>query len=151
MTTKKLWRSFQHLSRQPLYWLMAALRRRQAVSVDTLKQAPPRSILLIRLDGLGDVVLSLGTITAFHALYPQAEISVLVYKHSDPLLEHLPGVKRVFVLEKEHGDIFFDVMIPAPEAHTFKKQETLVRALGYDGPFDLPSLPLTEDETKIAS
>ena len=76
---------------------MAALRRRQAVSVDTLKQAPPRSILLIRLDGLGDVVLSLGTINAFQALYPQAEISVLVYPHSAPLVEHLPGVKRVFL------------------------------------------------------
>ena len=79
---------------------MAALRRRQAVSVDTLKHAPPRSLLLIRLDGLGDVVLSLGTIHAFQALYPQAEISVLVYPHSAPLVEHLPGVKRVFLLEK---------------------------------------------------
>src|SRR5882672_3987469 len=191
MTKKKLRRFFQHLSRQPLYGLMAILRRRQPVSVETLKRTPPRTLLLIRLDGLGDVVLSLGTIKAFHTLYPQAEISVLVYPHSAPLVERLPEVNHVLLFEKRrwgrvlrlvrqlwrhrcdwsvhlthttcwtpgffavlggvipisfdkpHGAIFFDVMIPAPEAHTFQKQETLVRAFGYEGPFGIPRIPLT--------
>ena len=42
-------------------------------------------------------------------------------------------------------------MIPAPEAHTFKKQETLVRAFGYEGPFGIPRILLTEDDKKITA
>jgi len=197
MSKKKIWRSVQHLFRQPLYWLVAGVRRRQAVSVENLKNDPPRSILLIRLDGIGDVVLSLGTIQAFHELYPQAELSVLVYKHSKPLVEHLAGVKRVLLFDKKHwgrvlrlvgqlwhdrcdwsvhlthtncwtpgflavlggkipisfdkpqGEVFFDVLIPAPEVHTFKKQEALARAFGYEGSFGIPPIPLTEVDKRI--
>jgi len=195
--SKKIRRSLEHFFRQPLYWLMAVVRRRQALSVEDLKKNPPRSILLIRLDGIGDVVISLATIKAFHELYPQAKLSVLIYKHSAPLVEYLPAVKRVFVFDKQHwgrvlclvgqlwhdrcdwsvhlthtncwtpgflavlggkipisfqkphGEVFFDVMIPALAVHTCKKQEALARAFGYEGPFCIPPIPVTDVDKLI--
>jgi ADP-heptose:LPS heptosyltransferase len=165
--------------------------------MEALKQHTPRSILLIRLDGIGDVVISLATIKAFHELYPQAILSVLVYGHSKPLVEHLPGVKQVLVFDKRHwgsvvqlvvqlwrerrdwsvhlthtncwtpgflavlggkikisfdkpnGEAFFDVMVQAPDVHTFKKQEALARAFGYGRPFNIPAIPLTGVDKQI--
>jgi ADP-heptose:LPS heptosyltransferase len=44
------------------------------------------------------------TIKAFHKLYPQAALSVLIYKHSKPLVEHLPGVNESLYLRRGIGD-----------------------------------------------
>src|SRR6476646_6667327 len=102
MNTKKIRKYLERLLRRPLYGLVALVRRRRTLSVDLIRRTPPRSILFIRLDGIGDVVYSLATLQAFHDLYPQAELSVLIYKQSEALIELLPGVKRIFVFERTH-------------------------------------------------
>jgi len=58
---------------------------------------PPRSILLIQLDHLGDAVLSLGLIARMRRLFPNARLEVLCSPWTQPLFESLPEVSRVHV------------------------------------------------------
>ncbi len=43
---------------------------------------PPKSILVTRLDGLGDIVLSTGLLLGLHQLWPYAGITMLLRRRS---------------------------------------------------------------------
>src|SRR5258708_5574654 len=61
-----------------------------------LSQAPQR-ILLIRLKGIGDVILSTPLLRALRKSYPSSEIHFLTRSFAAPILRHNPYVNRVLV------------------------------------------------------
>jgi heptosyltransferase I len=63
----------------------------------------PRSIALIRLSHLGDVVLALPVFHALRERYPEARIAWVVQGEFAPLVEPLPGLERVLRFERRGG------------------------------------------------
>jgi ADP-heptose:LPS heptosyltransferase len=58
-----------------------------------------RRILVVRLDLLGDVVLSMPALSALAAAYPDARIDVLALPYTALVLAHVPGVHRIHALD----------------------------------------------------
>lgn len=58
----------------------------------------PKKILVMRLRGIGDVILSTPVLDNLHRAFPRAEIDYLTEPPSAPLLQNHPVVKRVHVL-----------------------------------------------------
>jgi len=58
---------------------------------------PPERILLIRLKGIGDVILSTPLVRALRKAYPKAEIHFLTRSIAAPILKHNPHVSRIWV------------------------------------------------------
>jgi lipopolysaccharide heptosyltransferase II len=97
----------------PARWLRRAPR---------LEAANVRRILVIRLDLLGDLVLSLPAIHALKQAYPQARVTVLALPYAAGLLELAPEVDEVLsydvnrvrrpadVLRPRHWRELFDVI-----------------------------------------
>lgn len=54
-----------------------------------------RSILVIRIDRIGDVVISLPAIRALQVVFPNAKISVLANRSCAPLLQGVPYVSEI--------------------------------------------------------
>lgn len=59
------------------------------------------SILFVRIDGIGDLVLSTPAMDALKAAFPGAEITVLVSPAARNLLLHHPSVNRIVVYDRE--------------------------------------------------
>ncbi len=75
---------------------MLVLRRiKPAQSID-----PPRRILLVQLDHLGDAVLSTPLLAELRAAYPEATIDVLASPSNHEVFEADPHVNRVQVAER---------------------------------------------------
>jgi len=95
--------------------LIAALALRKAVLqlVSTPFRAPDghaaskrgeiRRILFIRIDRVGDLVLSTPAIRALKYGFPSSELTVLAGPAAAPLLEHNPHVDRVIVYDRSRG------------------------------------------------
>ncbi|GIW06251.1 MAG: ADP-heptose--LPS heptosyltransferase [Dehalococcoidia bacterium] len=69
-----------------------------------LADRPPghvRQILVIRLDLLGDVVLSLPAVRALRVAYPEAEITMLVRPAAADLARRCPAVDHVLVFDPD--------------------------------------------------
>jgi lipopolysaccharide heptosyltransferase II len=62
-------------------------------------ERPPRRILVVRVDLLGDVVLSLPAVRALKRAYPEARIDLLVLKSTAGILEGQPGIHRVLAYD----------------------------------------------------
>ncbi len=62
----------------------------------------PRSILLIQLGDIGDVVLTLPCIRALREAYPQARIVVAAWDKAAELLEDCPWLDQVIAVTKRH-------------------------------------------------
>jgi lipopolysaccharide heptosyltransferase II len=60
---------------------------------------PPRRILVVRVDLLGDVVLSLPAVRALGRAYPEADIDLLVLQSTAGILEGQPGIHRVLAYD----------------------------------------------------
>ncbi len=58
-----------------------------------------RKVLIIRADGLGDVVMSMPAISALHDLFPDAEFTLLAGAPSRALIPHLRSIERVIWLD----------------------------------------------------
>lgn len=58
----------------------------------------PQKILVMRLRGIGDVILSTPVLDNLHRAFPEAEIDYLTEPPSAPLLQNHPFIKRVHVL-----------------------------------------------------
>jgi ADP-heptose:LPS heptosyltransferase len=58
----------------------------------------PGRILLIRLKGIGDVVLSTSLLRALQKAFPAAELHFLTRDFCAPVLEHNPRLKKLWVL-----------------------------------------------------
>lgn len=61
---------------------------------------PPRRILIIRRDNIGDLVCTTPAIAALRKHYPNAEIGALVNSYNAEVLRGNPNVDRVFVYQK---------------------------------------------------
>jgi lipopolysaccharide heptosyltransferase II len=62
-------------------------------------QAPPRRILLLRLERIGDLVMALEAIRDVRALAPEARIDLVVGSWNAPLARAVPAVDRVVTLD----------------------------------------------------
>jgi ADP-heptose:LPS heptosyltransferase len=62
-----------------------------------------KRILLIQTAFLGDVILATPLIAELKRLFPKSEISVLVKKGNETLLENNPHIHEVFTFEKSKG------------------------------------------------
>lgn len=60
----------------------------------------PRRILLIKLRHHGDMVLTTPVINRIHQHYPDAEIDVLLYKETRPILSEHPALTHIHVIDR---------------------------------------------------
>lgn len=63
-------------------------------------QTPPRSVLIIRLSAIGDVIHALPLLDLLHEQLPGARIGWLIEELSAPILEHHPHVDHVHVIPR---------------------------------------------------
>ncbi|HXW51555.1 MAG TPA: glycosyltransferase family 9 protein [Candidatus Acidoferrales bacterium] len=64
----------------------------------TRNGAPRDSILLIRTDRVGDLVLSTPAITSFRRSWPAARITAVITGYTEPILRHNPDVDEIVLL-----------------------------------------------------
>jgi ADP-heptose:LPS heptosyltransferase len=64
---------------------------------------PPLKILAIQFKSLGDAVLLTPALRAIRRRYPDCVLHVLVAERVAPLLQHLPGLTRVWPMPRTHG------------------------------------------------
>lgn len=76
---------------------------------DQTIQNSPRSILLIQLGDIGDVVLSTPCIQALRENYPQAKIVVAVWEKAAELLEDCPWLDHVIAVTKQSRSIWAEI------------------------------------------
>lgn len=69
----------------------------------TMPQPQPKRILLIRLDRIGDVVLSLPVAQALRQAYPHAFIAMMVRAECADVVRGHPAVDDVILYKKEHS------------------------------------------------
>ena len=72
---------------------------------DKLISKDIRSILLIQLGDIGDVVWATPTFRAVKEAYPQANVSVLLRESFGSLLEADPSVHKVFEVKRCRGNL----------------------------------------------
>lgn len=65
--------------------------------------ASPARVLFIRIDRIGDLVLSTPALKAVKERYPEAELTALVSPVTAPLLAAAPGVSRVIIWDASKG------------------------------------------------
>ena len=73
-----------------------------AKALEVLEEKLPRTtlkILLIRLDRIGDVVLSLPAVDAVRRHFPMASISMMVRPYTKEIVEGYPGIDEVLVYD----------------------------------------------------
>ncbi|QDY43468.1 putative lipopolysaccharide heptosyltransferase III [Candidatus Pantoea soli] len=63
-------------------------------------QFAPQNILLIKLRHHGDMLLTTPAINALRARYPQANIDVLLYKETRPMLEAHPAIRQLHIIDR---------------------------------------------------
>ncbi|MDO8673996.1 MAG: lipopolysaccharide heptosyltransferase II [Dehalococcoidia bacterium] len=71
-------------------------------------------ILVIRLDLLGDLVLSLPAIQALHEAYPDASISLLALPYTAPLFSQHPDLKQIFTFDVNRLRPSGEMLSPRP-------------------------------------
>jgi ADP-heptose:LPS heptosyltransferase len=89
------------------------------------KTESKKRILLVRLGGFGDVIFTLPSVHLVRTIFPEAEISFLVYKEFASLLEGFPGVDTVLTLDRMRFRSFNPLIICA---HTSSLLSRLTRA-----------------------
>ena len=75
------------------------LVRRHVQSTFSIGAEKLRRVLWIRVDGIGDVVMTLPALHTFKKQFPLASVDVLVRPLSAPLLEGLPEISQVLTFE----------------------------------------------------
>lgn len=76
----------------PLRWPLSLVRRRRPGQ-------PPRRILLLRLERIGDLLMSLGAIQSVRQMAPHAVIDLVVGSWNAALAQTIPGIDRIEVLD----------------------------------------------------
>ncbi len=67
--------------------------------------APPRRILVIRLKGIGDVILSTPLFRALRKAFPQAQIDLLTRSFCEPVARFNPNLNRVILLPEKNESL----------------------------------------------
>lgn len=98
---------------------------------DALGPEPPRRILVVKLDHLGDVLLSLPALERLRRAFPHADVTALVGSWAKPLMVGHPSVDRVLTYD------FFDPV--APQLHRKLTPDVCAEVAAWLGPmrFDL--------------
>ena len=99
-----------------------------------LDLAAVRRILVIRLDHIGDVVMSRPVIRALHKKFPHAEIDLLVTEDIAPLFEHSKEIRTVIMAK--HG-WFVRKASFFQKCSEFWRLTGILKAAPYDLGFDL--------------
>lgn len=95
------------------------------VSVTVAKKKPRAgdiaSILVIRIERIGDLVVSLPALKALRQIFPNAKISVLVHEGNDTLLSSIPSIDEFILyrgfantvkeLRRRHFDMTIDLLM----------------------------------------
>lgn len=63
--------------------------------------APPRSILIVRLSAIGDVLHALPVLDALRRAFPDARLGWIVEELSAPLLEGHPDIDKLYIVPKK--------------------------------------------------
>ena len=95
-----------------------------------IKPASPKKILLIRLKGIGDVILSTPLLRALKKKFPEAEVDFLTRSFCAPILSHNPNVKSLIVLPEKTASWGESVALV-----------NRLRGTGYDWVIDLAAEP----------
>lgn len=74
--------------------------------------AKPEKILALQFKYFGDAVLMTPALRAIHERFPQSELHVLVPEGIEPLLQHLPWLKRVWPMPRQRGRASFSQTWP---------------------------------------
>jgi lipopolysaccharide heptosyltransferase II len=61
--------------------------------------SPPRRILLLRLERIGDLLMSLGAIRAVRRLAPEAAIDLVVGSWNEPVAQLIEGIDQIEILD----------------------------------------------------
>jgi heptosyltransferase-3 len=67
--------------------------------------SPPRSILVVCIRLIGDVILSTPLVSLLKSAYPDAEIDYLVNRGTGEFLEKDPRIRRVFYVRNREGGV----------------------------------------------
>ena len=86
-------------ARKTLLWPLLLLRKTQCLSKEEI-----RSILFLRHDRIGDMILSTAALKALKRAYPQAKITVLASERNHEILTHSPHVDEIPIY---HGFLWF--------------------------------------------
>jgi len=78
-------------------WLLRRSRARQAPDWG----ARPHRVLLLRYDGIGDMILSTGLLRAIATSHPKLTVDVLASSANAPVLRDDPHVSRILVFDKK--------------------------------------------------
>lgn len=88
--------------------------------------APPRSILVVRLSAIGDVIHALPVLEALRQAFPQARLGWVVEELSAPLLQGHPDLHKLYVIPKKRWRKNF-------RGHFFSEIRPFFRAMAADG------------------
>lgn len=64
---------------------------------------PPKNILIVRTDRIGDVVLSLPMAAIVKKHYPECKVTFLLRQYTKPLAENNPFIDDVIILRESNG------------------------------------------------
>jgi len=109
-----------------------------------------KKILIIRLDRIGDVILSTPAIRAVRETFPKAEIHLLVKDYTKDLLVNNPNINRLLIFKKDSVSKNYDIAIAlhpgiTQNYLTFRSgAEHRVGYIGWGGGFFLTH-PLKDD------
>lgn len=112
---------------------------------------PNRNIVLVRIDSLGDLVLSLPAVYALQKAVPSSSLTLVVNEQNVPLVSGLPYIKKVigvkreifsliktaWILQSAHFDTAFHLLPGSDTAGSFLVAvSNASQKVGYDvGPF----------------
>ena len=96
----------------------------------------PRSILIVRLTALGDVIHVLPSLAALRRAMPDAKIGWLIEDRAAPLLEGHPDIDRLHVMRRHEWVSSLKRWKPAPAIAGFRALLQEIRAERYDVAID---------------
>ncbi len=90
--------SFILFSVQKIFYIY--LINYKKIAKNTKLNIEPKRILLVRTDGIGDVLLTLPMVDALKSNYPEADIDLLVQSRVYELVADYPNINKVHSIEK---------------------------------------------------
>lgn len=96
------------LRQATLFWVMAGLTAGLGTQLLRISQKValqiPERILIVRNDRMGDLLMSLPAVHELKAAFPKAEVSLLVQKGLEPMVEGHPDVQRILTTGWRKGN-----------------------------------------------
>jgi ADP-heptose:LPS heptosyltransferase len=89
-----------------LFYFLSAFSKQYTFSKDKI-----RKILIIRIDRIGDVILSTPAIRAVRKAYPSAELHFLIKEYTKDLVVNNPNIDRLLIYRKDRLCRDYDLAI----------------------------------------